>query len=69
MPDDCLNDIMSVLGLDLGYTVRYTPHLQEFPRALPSGTSSGGGVYLMVYPSSRPNTDTVYHSKRWNTEI
>ena len=43
--------------------------LQEFPRASPSGTPSVGGVYLTVYPSSRPNTDTVYHYKRWNTEI
>ena len=38
---------MSVLGLDLGYTVKYNP--------LPSGK----GLYLTVYPSSRPNTDTV----------
>ena len=34
--------------------------LQELPWALPSGTPSGKGVYLTVYPSSRPNTDTVY---------
>ena len=34
--------------------------LQEFPRASPSGTPSGEGVYLTVYPSSRPNTDTIY---------
>ena len=34
-------------------------HLQEFPRASPLGTPSGEGVYLTVYPSSRPNTDTV----------
>ena len=27
------------------------------------------GLYLTVDPSSRPNTDTVYHSKRWHTEI
>ena len=32
--------------------------LQDFPRASPSGTPSGEGVYLTVYPSSRPNTDT-----------
>ena len=43
---------MSVLGLDSGYTVKYTPR--------PSGTPSGKGVYLTVYPLSRPNTDTVY---------
>ena len=35
------------------------PRLQEFPRALPLGTPSGQGVYLTVYPSSLPNTDTV----------
>ena len=28
--------------------------LQELPRALPLGTPSGKGVYLTVYPSSRP---------------
>ena len=26
---------------------------------MPSGTPSGEGVYLTVYPYSRPNTDTV----------
>ena len=49
---------MSVLGLDSGYTVKYTPPTL----GVPSGTPSGGGVYLTIYPSSRPNTDTVYHS-------
>ena len=38
---------MSVLGLDSGYKVKYNP--------LPSGK----GLYLTVYPSSRPHTDTV----------
>ena len=33
--------------------------LQELPWALPSETPSGEGVYFSVYPSSRPNTDTV----------
>ena len=36
---------MSVLGLDSGYTVKYNP--------------SGKGLYLTVYPSSGPNTDTI----------
>ena len=40
---------------------------------LPSGvterTPSDKGLYLIVYPSSHPNTDTVYHYKRWNTKI
>ena len=44
---------MSVLGLDLGYSVKYNP--------LPEG--------VPVYPLSRHNTDTEYHSKRLNTEI
>ena len=38
--------------------------LQEFPRALPTGTLSGKGIYLTVYPLSCPNTDTVYHLKK-----
>ena len=46
---------MSVLGLDSGYTVKYNP----LPWALPSGTHSGKELYLTVYPSSHPNTDTV----------
>ena len=36
--------------------------LKEFPRAWPSGTPSGKGLYLTIYPSSRPNTDTVQYS-------
>ena len=44
-------DILPVLGLDYGYTVKYSP--------LSSGVPSGRGLYLTVYPSSRPNTDTV----------
>ena len=38
------NDIMSVLGLDSGYTAKYGLN----PRA-----------YFAVYPSSPPHTDTV----------
>ena len=45
---------MSVLGLDSGYTGKYNP----LPS--PSGTPSGKGLCMTVYPSSRPNTDTVY---------
>ena len=51
---------MSVLGLDSGYTVKYTPPPSGVPFASPSGTPSDRGVYLAIYPSSRPNTDTVY---------
>ena len=32
--------------------------LQEFPRALPSGTPSAEGVYLTLYSLCCPNTDT-----------
>ena len=34
----------------------------SFSWALPSGTPSGEVVYLTVYPSSCPNTYTLYHS-------
>ena len=37
------NDIMSVLGLESGYTAKYGTNPREFPRE---------------QPSSRPNTDT-----------
>ena len=37
---------MSVLELDLGYTVKYNPLL------------SGKGLYLTVYPLSHPYTHT-----------
>ena len=33
--------------------------LQEFPWDSPWGTPSGKGVYLTVYPSFCPNTDTL----------
>ena len=33
--------------------------LKEFPRARPKGTPKGGGVYLIVYPVSSPNTDST----------
>ena len=56
-----LNNILSVLGLDSGYTVKYTHSPSGVPSALPSGTPSGEGVYLTVYPSSCPNMDTVKH--------
>ena len=37
--------------------------LQEFPRASPSETPSGKGLYLIVYSSSRPNTNTILFSQ------
>ena len=59
------NDIMSVLGLNSGYMVEYTP----LPSGVPSGTPSGGGVYFSVYPSSRPNMNTLYHDQAIYREI
>ena len=51
---------MPILGLGLGYTVKYNPLTSGVPSGLTlTGTSSGKGLYLAVYPSSRPNTDTV----------
>ena len=38
----------------------YPLRLQVFLRASPSGTPSVVGVYLTVYPSFRPNTETVW---------
>ena len=49
---------VTVLGQDEGYTVKYTLCLKEFLRAKPEGSPEGKGLYLTVYPSSRPNTDT-----------
>ena len=49
---------MSILGPDLGHTVKYNP----LASGVSSGTPSGKGLYLTVYPSSRPNTDTIYES-------
>ena len=34
------SDIMSVLGLDSGYTAKYGLNLREFARAAPSGTQA-----------------------------
>ena len=43
-----------------GYTVKYSLRPQEIPWAPPSGSPSCSGyIYFTVYPSSRPNTDTI----------
>ena len=56
LDNDCLNDTVSVLGLNLGYTVKYTPS----PEGVPEGKVSGNSfrVYLTVYPKLSANTDT-----------
>ena len=40
----------------------YTPtySILHFPRALPSRTPLGEGLYLTIYPLSCPNKDTIY---------
>ena len=40
---------------------------REFPLASPTGIPSGKGLYLTVYPLSRPNTDTIYRA--WISNI
>ena len=35
--------------------VKYNPLLSGAPSGSPSGTPSGKGLYLTVYPSSRPS--------------
>ena len=42
------NVILPVLGLNLGYTVKYRPLSLGIPLGSPSGTPSGGGLYLTV---------------------
>ena len=37
------NDIMSVLGLNSGYTAKYGLSPREFPRVQPEGTPEGSG--------------------------
>ena len=46
--------ILSVLGLNSGYTFKYNPS----PSGVPLGTPSGKVVCLTVYPSSCPNMDS-----------
>ena len=53
------NDILPVLGLDSGYTVKYSPPPLEVISGFALGNSLSGGLYLTVYPLSCPNTDTT----------
>ena len=50
---------MSVLGLDLGYTVKYSPLPEGVPLGQPEGSPEGRWVYLTVYPESSPNTESI----------
>ena len=47
-------NIVSVLGREEGYTVKYTAW-----RARTKGTPEGKGVYLTIYPESSPNTGSI----------
>ena len=49
--------MLSVLELDSGYTIKYTP------------PPSDVGIYLTVHPSSCHNTDTFSITKHNNIEI
>ena len=49
----CWYYIVSVLGREEEYTVKFTPP----PEGVPEG--EGGGVYSTVYPESSPNTDII----------
>ena len=44
------NDIMSILGLNSGYTAKYGLNPREFPRAAPSGTPLGSGHISSYIP-------------------
>ena len=48
--------IVSVLGREKEYTVKYTP----LPEGAPEGTPEGKGVYFTVCPESS-QVKTVYH--------
>ena len=51
--------IVSVLGREEGYTVKYTPSPEGVPEGEAQGNSEGEGVYLTVYPKLSPNTDSI----------
>ena len=50
---------MSILGLNLGYTVKYNPS----PSRVHCETPSSKGLYLTLYPLSCPHMDTVESAK------
>ena len=57
---------MSVLGLKSVYTVKQGLSPQD---CCALGQSLGLRLYFTVYPSSRPNTDTVYPDLSHNTDM
>ena len=52
-------DLVSVLGREEGYTVKYTTPPEGVPEGKPKRTPEGGGVYLTVYPELSPDTDII----------
>ena len=48
-------DIVSVLGREEGYTVKYTPSAE----GAPEGSPEGKGVYLTIYSESSPNMESI----------
>ena len=52
-------DIVSVLGRDKGYTVKYNPLPEGVPEGKAEGTPEGKGLCLTVYPDLSPNTDII----------
>ena len=50
---------MSVSGLYVGYTVKYNPPPSGVPLGFALGNSFRRSGIFDLYPSSRPNTDTV----------
>ena len=47
--------IVSVLGQEKGYTVKYT----SSPEGVPEGTPEGKRVYLTIYPELSPNMGNI----------
>ena len=60
--------ILSVFGLNLGYTVKFNPLPSGVPSGFALGNSFRQGLYVTVYPLSRPNTDTFSITKKDNIE-
>ena len=51
--------IVSVLGRDEGYTVKYNPLPEGVPEGEARANSWSKGLYLTVHPELGPNTDIV----------
>ena len=55
--------IVSVLGSEEGYTIKYIPSPEGVSKGKVQQTSEGKGVYLTVYPESSPNTDSISYQQ------